>query len=194
MPVSLTRIRDIAIAGALAGLGAGLVFATLHALIITPIWNRMFGGLFGATLVGAVVGWFYAELMGDEPRPLAAETARASLFGALLWLAVAPVTLVDAMLALPRHLEYVAVAIAVVLALLAGGLWGRLRTRRWRGTIAGAAATMALTMAMAGPVPIRKSVWALGIWLAVLPASVVAGALLGLILSLTRRREIVMAR
>jgi hypothetical protein len=195
MPVSLTRIRDAAMAGALGGLGAGLVFATLHAFIITPIWDRMYGGLFGASVTGAIVAWAYVELMGDESRSAAAETARASLFGAMMWLVVAPVTLADVVLKLlPQHTEYVDIVTAVAFALSAGGLWGRLRTGRWRGTIAGAAATMALTMAMGGPVPIGKSVWALGIWLAVLPACVVAGALLGLVLSLMRRREFVMAR
>ena len=155
----------------------------------------MFGGLFGATLGGAVVGWSYVELMGDEPNPPAGEMARGAIFGALLWLAVVPVTLADvALRLLPQRNEYVEVAMAVVLALLAGGLWGRFRTHHRRGVIAGAAATMTLTLAMGGPVPIGKSVWALGIWLAVLPACVVAGALLGLALSLTRRRETVMAR
>lgn len=194
-PPSLTRIRDAALAGALGGLGAGLVFATLHAVIIVPIWNRMFGGLFGATITGAVVAWFYAELMEDEPRPVTPEMRRGARFGAQLWLAVVPVTLVDAPLRLlPEHSEYVEVTVAVCLALLAGGLWGRVRTRRWRGTIAGAVATMALTMAMAGPVPIAKSIWALGIWLAVLPACVVAGAILGATLARVRRQGIVMAQ
>jgi hypothetical protein len=194
MSSSNARIRDAAIAGALAGLGAGLVFAVSHAFIITPIWDRMFGGLFGASLVGAVVGWSYVELMGGEHHQSAGEMARGAIFGARLWLAVVPVTLADAALRLlPQRSEYVEVATAVALALLAGGLWGHVRARR-RGMIAGAAATMALTLAMGGPVPIGKSVWALGIWLAVLPACVVAGALLGLVLSLMRRREIVMAR
>lgn len=191
---SLTRIRDASLAGALGGLGAGLVFATAHAFIIVPIWTRMFGGLFGASVVGAIVGWSYLELMGDDARPRATEMMRGALFGALLWLSITPVTLLDAAFLRTRNLgEYTEDAIAVTIAALAGGLWGWVRTRRWRAALAGAAGCVALAMAMGGPVPIRNSRWALGIWLAVLPASVVAGGVLGMTLSLIRRRTAVMA-
>ena len=193
-PWHLHKIARGAVAGTVAGLGAGLAFATAHAFIIVPIWDRMYGGLFGASVTGAVVGWAYVELLGDEPRPAGLEVARGALFGALLWLAVVPVTLVDvALRQLPRRTEFVEVSVAVALALIAGGLWGRLRTGRWRGTLAGAAATLALTLAMSGPVPIANGRRALGIFLGVFPASVVAGAILGLALSLARRRVPVMA-
>jgi hypothetical protein len=59
------------------------------------------------------------------------------------------------------------------------------RTRR--AAIAGASATLLLTIAMAGPVPVGRSLRALGIFLAVLPAAVVGGAILaGLSWSLGR--------
>src|SRR5687768_5004895 len=107
------RIRDAIVAGAVAGLAAGLVFATLHAFIIEPIWSRMFGGLFGAMLTGAVVAWGFSEL-GQAPTAL-----NGMRFGALLWLAVAPVSLSNAALrasaiALPRDVED---ALAIALAL-----------------------------------------------------------------------------
>jgi hypothetical protein len=177
-------------AGAIAGLSAGLVFASLHAIIIVPIWDRMYGSLFGASLVGSIVGWAYAELMGDDSRAI--RPGRGALFGALLWLAVVPVTLTDAALRqMTRRNEMLEVVVAVGLALLVGGVWGRLRTGHWRGTIAGAAAVFALTLVMGGPVPIANSVWALGIFFAVLPACVVAGVLLGTTLGLLRARAVV---
>lgn len=43
-PTPLARIREAVVAGAIGGLGAGLVFAVLHAFIIVPIWDRMMGG------------------------------------------------------------------------------------------------------------------------------------------------------
>jgi hypothetical protein len=185
----LTRIRGAVLAGAFAGLAAGLVFATLHALIIVPIWDRMFGGLVGAAATGAVLGVAYVELY-SPPDDVAAAALSGARFGALLWLAVAPVSLVDAVLRavgfLPRY-ELAGVAIAVVLALSAGALWGWRRTRRRRGSLVVAGATMALTMAMGGPVPIGKSIWAFGIFLAVLPACVVAGMVLGAAIALTQR-------
>lgn len=141
-----------------------------------PIWNRSAFGLFSGALAGAVAGWAYTELRFD------ARVASGARFGALLWLAVVPVTLADAILRMlgiaPRH-ELVAVVVAVVLGLGGGALLGWWRTRRWRAAVAGAAATMLLTMAMAGPVPVGRSVRALAIFLAVLPAAIVGGAVLG---------------
>jgi hypothetical protein len=176
--------------GALAGLAAGLVFATLHALIIVPIWDRMFGGVFGATATGAVVAWGYVELH-PAPADVSVSALSGARFGALLWLVVSPVSVVDAVLRaigfLPRF-ELVGVAIALILCISAGAIWGWHSTRRWRGMIAVAAATLALTLAMGGPVPIGKSVWAFGIFLAVLAACVVAGVILGAGIALPRRR------
>jgi hypothetical protein len=185
MPPSLARVRDAVVVGALAGLAAGLVFASLHALIIVPIWDRMFGGLFGAVLTGAVVAWGYAELH-PEPADVFASASSGARFGALLWLVVTPVSIVDAVLRalefLPRH-ELLRVAIALILCISAGAIWGWRNTRRLRGMFAVAAATLALPLAMAGPVPIGNSVWAFGIFLAVLPACVVAGVVMGSLLA-----------
>jgi hypothetical protein len=162
------------------------VFATLHALIIVPIWDRMFGGLVGAVATGAVVGWGYAELH-PEPADVSASALSGARFGALLWLVVTPVSIVDAALRavgfLPRY-ELAGVVIALALCITAGAIWGWRSTGRWRGTIAVAAATLALTLAMAGPVPIGRSIWAFGIFLAVLPACVIAGGVLGSLLAM----------
>lgn len=186
------RLRAAMLVGALAGIGAGLVFATAHAFIIVPIWDRMLGGLVWAGLVGAVAGWTYTELYPDERAAGAGPAAVAGArYGALLWLAVAPVSLVDAALRavgfLPRY-ELIGVAVAVFLAVAMGCLLGWYRTRRRRGMVAGAAAALLLTFAMAGPVPIGRSSRSLGIFLAVLPASIIAGAIVATAISLARRR------
>jgi hypothetical protein len=60
---------------------------------------------------------------------------------------------------------------------------------RSRGMVAGAAATLFLTFAMAGPVPIARNARALGIYLAVLPASIVGGAILGVVIFVALRRN-----
>jgi hypothetical protein len=152
------------------------VFAVAHAIVIVPVWNRSAFGLLSGALAGAVAGWAYTELGFD------ARAASGARFGALLWLAVVPVTLADALLRMlgiaPRY-EIVAVIVAVVLALGGGALLGWRRTRRWRAAVAGAAATMLLTMAMAGPVPVGRSVRALAIFLALLPTAIVGGVVLG---------------
>lgn len=195
MTQAISRTRDAVIAGAVAGFVAGLVFATLHAFIMVPIWDRMVGGLIGAALTGSVVGWAFAELYPEQPE-IATSAMTGARYGALLWLAVVPVSLVDAALRavgfLPRY-ELVGVVVAVVLAVAVGAVWGWRRTGRKRAMAASAGATLALTMAMGGPVPFSRNVWAFGMFFAVLPASIVAGAILGASVALARRRALAMA-
>ncbi|MFN2563694.1 MAG: hypothetical protein ABR499_01615 [Gemmatimonadaceae bacterium] len=180
-------LRRNLVAGALAGLCGALSFALAHAIVIVPIWSRSAFGLVSGALAGTVAGWTYTELgfepsrVNREPR-VSAHAGAGAQFGALLWLAVAPVTLADALLrslgVVPRY-ELVAVGVAVVLAIGAGALLGWRRMRSRRAAIAGASATLLLTVAMAGPVPIGRSLRALTIFLAVFPAAVAAGAVLG---------------
>ena len=179
------------IAGAAGGVLAGLTFAVAHAFIIVPIWDRMMGGLaFGAT-AGAVGAWAYHELHSASQQSVGDAVLKGAGFGVLLWLAVAPATLADAVLrvvgVLPR-LELLGVIIALALAIGVGATWGWRRTRRKRGALAVAAAALALLVAMGGPVPIGKSIWALGIFLAVLPASIVAGIVVGVANLVAERR------
>ena len=181
-------LRLALIAGSVSGLAAGLVFATAHALLIVPIWNRMAFGLTSAAVAGLVAGWAFVELgfgraPADQPRSWSASAAAGLRFGALLWLAVVPVTLADTALRLagvaPRF-ELLAVVVAVCLALTGGALLGwRLGGTR-RAMAAGAAATLLLTIAMAGPVPLPNGRRAVAIFLAVLPACMTAGLILGL--------------
>ena len=184
----MPRVRLALIAGFLSGLAAGLVFATAHALLIVPIWNRMAFGLSSAAVAGLAAGWAFVELgfdrAGADPRPSWATHAAAGLrFGALLWLAVVPVTLADTALRLagiaPRF-ELVAVVVAVCLAITSGGFLGSRLGGTRRAMIAGAAATLLLTIAMAGPVPLPNGRRAVAIFLSVLPACMTAGLILGL--------------
>ena len=166
----------VLMAGAVAGLTAALCFAAAHALLIVPIWDRMLGGAVGASVAGMAAGWACLELR------IAPGWSAGARFGGLLWLLVAPVTLVDSLLRLAgvhRRFELAAVAVAVVVAFASGWLYGQRRSGTRRAAIATAVATLVLTIAMSGPVPIANGLRALGIWLAVLPASVVAGAVLG---------------
>jgi hypothetical protein len=180
-------LRRNLIAGALAGLCGGIAFALAHAIVIVPIWDRSAFGLFSGALAGTVGGWAYSELAFDparsnEERGLWTHVGAGARFGALLWVAVVPVTLGDVLLralgVAPRY-ELVAVGVAVALAIGSGALLGWRRVRTRRAAIAGASATLLLTIAMAGPVPVGRSLRALTIFLAVLPGAVVAGAILG---------------
>ena len=170
--------------GLLSGLVGALLFAAAHAVLIVPIWDRMGSGLVFGALAGAAGGWALAELypahVALPPREAAWIGAR---FGAILWLLVAPVTAADALLravGIAPRLELVAVGVALVLAIGAGAAFGGYRARTARAIISGAAATLALTIAMAGPVPVARSPRAFGIFVAVLPAAAIAGGLLAL--------------
>jgi hypothetical protein len=119
-------LRRNLIAGALAGLAGGLLFATAHAFIIVPIWSRLASGLLSGVAAGVVAGWAYTELRFD------ASITSGAQFGALLWFAVTPVTLVDAVLralGFANRYEIVEVVVAVALA-LAGGAHQRRGARR----------------------------------------------------------------
>jgi hypothetical protein len=186
------------LAGALSGVAAALLFATLHAFIIVPIWDRMTSGLIFGAIAGAAAGWAFAECYPEAIRTRTKRSvAIGAGFGAILWVAVAPVTGVDAFLSaagLAQRYELFAVAVAVMVALTGGAALGWLITRRSRGALAGAAAGLLLTIAMAGPVPVGRSSRALHIFLAVFPAAVLGGIALSLfspsILTLiTRGRE-----
>jgi hypothetical protein len=185
------RLVEVVVAGAVAGVLAGLVFAVLHAIIIVPIWDRMMGGLAFGAIAGAVGAWAYHELYPAAEPTFGNAALRGAVFGVLLWLAVAPATLADAILraagVLPR-LELLGVVIALVITIGIGALWGWRRTRRQRGAAAVATATLALLIAMAGPVPIGRSIWAFGIFLAVLPASIIAGIVVGVANLVAARR------
>ena len=188
LPAVETRsaTRQAVLAGGVSGLAAALVFATAHAMIIVPIWSRMGRGIGFAVLSGLAAGWAFAEL-GFMPRGAHARRdyiMAGARYGALLWLAVAPVTLVDAMLCLTgvsARSEIVTVIVAVTLAIASGALLGHRRVGSYRARIAGASATLMLTIAMAGPVPIPNGARAIGIFLAVLPACLVAGVVLALV-------------
>ena len=168
--------------GLLSGLVGALLFATAHAFLIVPIWTRMGSGIVFGALAGTAAAWAllenYPTLMTLPPREVARVGAR---FGGVLWLLVAPVTAADALLravGIARRFELIAVGVALVVALGSGATFGWRRTRSRRGMISGAVATLALTIAMSGPVPVARSPRAFGIFAAVLPAAVLAGSVL----------------
>ncbi len=178
------------LAGAIAGLGAGLVFATAHALLIVPIWDRMIGGLAFGVLAGAGAAWAFTELYPDAQSDLKNSAYAGGRFGGLLWLAAAPATVVDAALrttGVTASIRWIEVPIAVLMFVVSGALLGRSRRSGRRPMMAGAVATLLLGFAMAGPVNIMRSPRAFGIFLAVLPAALVAGGIVGIAVGLARQ-------
>ena len=176
-----------ALAGLASSVAAALVFATAHSLIIVPIWNRVAGGMTLAAIAGAACGHAFSAIHPDAAHHGVKRAVHlGARYGALLWLAVVPVSLADAVLraaGIARRYDPLADIVAVVLALAGGWILGNSIGRTRRAAVWGALATLLLTCAMGGPVPIARNLRALGIWLAVLPACVVAGSTLGAVLT-----------
>ena len=176
-----------ALAGLASSVAAALVFATAHSLIIVPIWNRVAGGVALAAIAGAACGQAFSAIHPDAAHHgVKRAVYLGARYGALLWLAVVPVSLVDAVLrvaGIARRYDPLTDIVAVLLALAGGWFLGHRIGRTRRAAAWGALATLLLTCAMGGPVPIARNLRAFGIWLAVLPACVVAGTILGAVLT-----------
>lgn len=184
----------IAGAGAAAGAAAALVFASAHALIIVPIWSRMMGGVMFAVLAGIAAAFGFVHLgFTTFRREWTSHMRAGARYGALLWLAVAPVTLVDSalrLLGVPRALELVNVALAVLVAIAMGGWIGWRRRHVLRDAALGAGVTLLLVIAMAGPVPLPNGPRAMGIFVSVLPAAILAGVVLALSLRVAEQQRV----
>src|SRR4051794_8373268 len=76
----------------LLAIAAVLLFGTLHAIVIVPIWDRLAGGLPFAFLAMVAITWTYAELRRSGR--LRATLRHAMIVGALLWLSILPTTTV----------------------------------------------------------------------------------------------------
>ncbi len=191
-PLASAGAVRVSVAGAVGGFAAALLFATAHAVIIVPIWSRIADGVMFATLAGVGAAWAFVSLGFETGRARMLDRARAGArFGALLWLAVAPVTLIDAAMrvgGLAGRIDALDVALAVGVALGTGAWLGWRRRGTTRAAVVGAMATLLMVLAMRGPVPIPNGPRAMGIFLAVLPVAALAGATMAL--GLGRRRTL----
>ena len=163
--------------------GAGLLlFGSIHALAIVPIWSRLPGGLPFAVAAGLVASWAYHEYWRSGAPPPGVGTGLR--FGALVWLVGLPATALANVMRLERPSRplpgWVDVA-SFGLAALGGAalLWGLTRTRR--GALAGATALGVLLAAGGGPVPVANGGRAIGLWAGFLVVEAVGGAVLALL-------------
>ena len=172
----------VVLCGAVLGLAGLLLFGTIHAIAIVPIWSRLPGGLPFAVAAGLAVSWAYHEYRrAASPRPGVGTGLR---FGALVWLVGLPATAMANGMRLQtpeRPLPGWVDGAALGLAALGGAalLWGLTRTRR--GALAGAIALGVLLAAGGGPVPVANGGRAIGLWGGFLVIEAVGGAILALL-------------
>jgi len=150
------RLAAFLIAGALTGLLSVALFGVIHAVIIVQIWTRLSGGIPFAVGAGLAIGWAFYELRAR----LNARVIGALVFGFLLWATLIPMTLFGVIVrATGIHGQDDAweVVIELVLTFSTGVTAGRLISGRWRAALALGMASLALTLAQAGPIPVMNS-------------------------------------
>lgn len=176
------------IAGVIVGLIGVAAFGIVHAIIISPIWRNLSGGIPFAIAGGLAMSWAYYELR----RGRSVATAWNGLaFGFLLWLTLFPMTAFGALArATGFHGEDDSweIVFELILSIGTGALVGFLLGRRWRAALALGAATLALTLVMGGPIPVTNSARAAQLFASFGVLYPVCGLLLVLIKSLISKR------
>ena len=174
----------------LLAVGGTLLFGTLHALLIEPIWRRLAGGVPFGLLAAAGMTWCHDELVSR--RILPAGAGGGALFGAGLWLALLPMTAVAAVLRVSgarASLGGFELVVEIVVAAATGGLIGFSMSRSPRATLACASCMTAVVLAMAGPIAVTVGSTQRRLLLGFLPIYMVAGAVLSLALRLPREQR-----
>ena|GEM_PF-3364151 len=146
------------IAGAVTGLLGVALFGVIHAAIIAPIWTSLFGGIPFAVGAGLPIGWAFYELRGAARSNVG--VIRSLTFGVLLWLTLIPMTLFGVIVratGIHGQDDTWEVVVELVLTFGTGLAAGRLISGRWRAGLALGTASLALTLAQAGPIPVMNS-------------------------------------
>ena len=183
------ELMPFLIAGVIVGLIGVVAFGIVHAIIISPIWRNLSGGVPFAIVAAVAMSWACYELRAV--RQLATTTWNGLVFGFLLWLTLFPMTAFGALArATGFHGEDDSweIFFELILAIGTGALAGFLLGRRWRAALAFGAATLAMTLVMGGPIPVTNSVRAAELFASFGVLYPVCGLLLVLIKSLISKR------
>lgn len=175
------RFRLVVCGIALGGAGV-LLFGTIHAIVIVPIWSRLLRGLPFAFVVGLAVTWAYHEYRKSTSLPLG--VGAGLRFGTLMWLVGLPAAALGTGMRLTQAegpIPWWVDVATVGLAALGGAalLWGLTRSRR--GALAGAIALGVLLAYNGGPMPIADRGRAFGLPAGFLVIEAVGGAILALL-------------
>ena len=172
--------RGLFAGGVALGVLTLMLFGTLHALLIVPIWAKLYRGAPYAIAVGVAVTWAYHEArIGDSARAGIGDGAR---FGVLAWLVAVPaMALGFGMRSIPGWGQvHWTVDVGTVVLAAAGGatlLWVLTRTRR--AALAGAVAVTLVHAYNGGPMPIDVPLRAVGMPIGFLAIHVMGGAVIG---------------
>ena len=180
------RIARVVTAGTIVGAVGAVSFAVVHGMLIVPIWSRIPGGMLQAVPAGIALAWAFERLgrARNWRTPV-----HGAIFGAVLFLTLVPGTLFANTLRLAgaRPGDWPGTIGTLTIAAASGGLAGWILTRERRAARALAIATLVLTAAAGGPVPVVNSGRAAWLFVGFAPICLAAGTATTLARRIVRR-------
>lgn len=175
----ISRAARVLLTGAAAGLTATFLFIVIHSLLIFPIWNRVANGLPLAVVGGIGLGFAFERV---ATLPGWSTVRGGARFGVVMFATLAPATLFSNALRLAglHPNDWPGLAGSLALAASSGAAAGWYITRTRDGILIFAAASVALIVAMAGPIPVVNSARAAWLFAGFLPICVGAGVALAM--------------
>jgi hypothetical protein len=170
------------VAGGIVGALAAVLFLTMHAILLVPIWFALARAVATGAIGGAGIGYAFGVLAAsDLSRP---SVRRGAAFGAYLWLALLPPSVVELTLKTVSPNIADPIDVALVLASLvlppAAAAWSYRRARRAVATaIVAVIGLFVLTGGPLGPLQFRRGV---SLVAGLLPIFSIAGVCLAAIL------------
>jgi hypothetical protein len=163
--------------GTAAGLAGAALFVVIHSILIFPIWTRFIGHLPFAWIAGVALAAAFDQAARVPQRRAAAAGAR---FGLVMFATLAPSTAFSNSLRLAgAHAnDSQGFVGTIAFAIAAGAAAGWLFTRRRAGAVAFATATLALTIAMGGAIPVVNGPRAALLYAGFLPICIGSGIVL----------------
>ena len=172
--VNFGRTARVIAQGTIVGTVGAVSFAVVHAMLIVPVWSRIPGGMVQAVPAGIALAWAFEQLVRARNWRTPAHGA---IFGAVLFLTLVPGTLFANSLRLAgaHPGDWPGTIGTLTIAGASGGLAGWILTRERRASRALAIATLVLTTAAGGPVPVVNSARAAWLFIGFVPICVAAG-------------------
>jgi hypothetical protein len=175
----IPRLTRILLTGVAAGTAAMALFMVIHSLLIFPVWTRVGSGLPLALIGGVGLAGAFDHL---APLPGWMSVRGGARFGALMFATLVPTTVFSNALRIANLYanDWPGVVVSLAIALATGGATGWFVIRRRDGAIAFAGASVAVIIAMAGPIPVVNGPRAAWLFVGFLPICVGAGIALAL--------------
>jgi hypothetical protein len=173
-----TSIATLVSTGACIGAIGMVLFGTAHALLVTPIWDRLFAGILFAIGSGIAIVWLYARVASSSTRHWLGVGLR---FGLVLWSLLLPANLLAVVIRIAGFHNAAddtwEVAAGLTITGCVAALWAFRRRQSISLAVKAAMALVIVFATMGGPVNVTRSPWATALLFAFIPIYVVAGVI-----------------